>query len=215
MMLFKKNKVAMRYWLLGRKYMLALKAMEFGLKYHIGRRKDGVTPEFQHQLSIAHYMRVFEGYLLNPDDTFAALFLHDVVEDYDVSPQEILSLFGDKVYRAVVALTKQYRGIKKSIENYYQDIGEDSIASIGKGCDRIHNIQTMVNVFSVNGQIGYIEETEKYIIPMLKSARRKYIEQEPIYENIKLVLLSQIDLIKVIHKERGIQDGVPTTVSGT
>jgi len=189
--------------------------MEFGLKYHTGKRKDGVTPEFQHQLSIAHYMRVFEGYLLHPDETFAALLLHDVVEDYNVSPQEISSLFGDRVARAVLALTKQYQGIKKSVEHYYQEIGEDPIASIGKGCDRIHNIQTMVNVFSAKGQLWYIEETEKYIIPMLKAARRKYIEQEPIYENIKLVLLSQLDLIKVIHKERGVQDGVLPKVGST
>jgi (p)ppGpp synthase/HD superfamily hydrolase len=209
--LFQKNKVAMRYWLLGRKYLLAIKALEFGLKYHIGTRKDKITPEFQHQLSITNYARVFENHLAYPDETFASLLLHDVVEDYNISPQEISNLFGDKVSKAVIALTKQYLGIKKSIEYYYQEIGEDPIASIGKGCDRIHNIQSMVNVFTNKGQLWYIEETEEYIIPMLKKARRKFIEQESIYENIKHVLLSQIELIKGIHKAKGIQDGIIST----
>jgi hypothetical protein len=69
----------------------------------------------------------------------------------------------------------------------------------------------MVNVFTNKGQLWYIEETEEYIIPMLKKARRKFIEQESVYENIKHVLLSQIELIKIIHKAKGNQDGVIST----
>ena len=206
--LFQKSKVAMRYWLMGRKYQTALKALEFGLKHHTGTRKDGLTPEFQHQLSITNYMRVFEGYLTYPDETFAALLLHDVVEDYDITPNEISNLFGDRVAKGVLSLTKKYQGVKKSTEYYYQELAEDPIGSIGKGGDRIHNIQTMVNVFTAKGQLWYIEETEKFIIPMLKKARRNFIQQEPIYENIKLVLQSQLDLIKIIHSERGIHDKV-------
>ena len=43
----------------------------------------------------------------------------------------------------------------------------------------------------------YISECEKHILPMLKEARRIFPEQEPAYENIKLVLMSQIELINV------------------
>jgi len=30
--------------------------MEFARSYHAGLRKDGITPEFEHQLSIALYV---------------------------------------------------------------------------------------------------------------------------------------------------------------
>ena len=44
--------VSLRYWLLGREFYTALKAPRYAADYHTGLRKDGVTPEFEHQLRI-------------------------------------------------------------------------------------------------------------------------------------------------------------------
>jgi len=56
----------------------------------------------------------------------------------------------------------------------------------------------MQGVFTREKQSAYISETEEYILPMLKEARKNFPEQESAYQNIRQVLLTQIDLIRVI-----------------
>ena len=71
---FEKAEVSLRYWLIGRGYIQALKAMEFGKRYHKGLRKDGVTPEFHHQISIAQYVRTLPN-LIDMERTLCVVFL--------------------------------------------------------------------------------------------------------------------------------------------
>lgn len=199
---FQKREISLRYWLLGRGYTNAVKAMEFGQAYHTGFRKDGVTPEFDHQISIAQYVRTMISGLSHPEETLCTVFLHDVREDFDVSDGEIRSEFGDQVADAVETMTKKFRGVSKRSEDVFASIAANSIASVAKGADRIHNHQTMVGVFSDEKQRKYMEETKAYFFPMLKAARRKFVEQEPVYENIKHMLVSQIELIQAIHEAK-------------
>lgn len=194
-----KKFVFIRAWCLGRSYHLALRALEFGNKFHVGVRKDGVTPEYYHQLSISHYIRTFINHLEFPEETLAAAFLHDVCEDYDVGFDEIHSTFGNKVGTAVSLLTKKYRGDKIPAEVYYKDLSKNAIASVVKGADRVNNIQTMIGVFSLEKQKAYIDETENLVLPMLKNARRQFTTQESAYENEKMMLRSQLELIQAIH----------------
>lgn len=197
-----KKIVSMRYWLLGKEYHLALQAMEYAAGFHTGFRKDGCTPEFDHQLSIAHYIRTIIDELMQPEHALAAVFLHDVCEDYDVGFEEIEAHFGPEVKQAVFLLTKKHRGVDIDLGTYYTDMVNNGIASIVKGADRIHNIQTMTEVFDQEKQIKYLEETENLVLPMLKKARRKFPSQEPAYENAKLVLTSQLRLIRAIHEAK-------------
>lgn len=199
---FEKQKMALRYWLIGKKYYVAIKMMELASKYHVGKRKDGVTPEFAHQISIASYARTIHESLLYPEETVAAILGHDLTEDYDISKGYLSGSFGDMVANPIWLMSKKYKGEKKELGYYYDEIAGCPIASIGKGGDRIHNFQSMIDVFTFKGQVWYIEETEKYILPMLKKARRSFPEQESAYENIKHVLVSQIELIRAIHKAR-------------
>jgi (p)ppGpp synthase/HD superfamily hydrolase len=199
-----KLKVAIKYWLLGRKYYASEKALEFGATHHTGVRKDNLTPEFFHQITMAHYARVFDGILLYPEETFSSIFLHDIIEDKDVTYVDIKDKFGSVTADAVSHLSRKIDGKKIDIKDYYSSIKNDPIASVAKGIDRINNMQTMVDVFTVNGQKWYIEETETYILPMLKHARIHFVEQERIYECLKLNLMSQVDLIKAIHKAQGV-----------
>lgn len=195
--------VSMRYWLLGRNMHRALAALEFGATFHTGLRKDGVTPEYRHQLSIGHYIRTFINHLDLPEETLAAAFLHDICEDYDVGFEEIESKFGIEVGKAVTLLSKEHRGDKIPLEVYYKQIAKNPIASVVKGADRVNNIQTMVGVFSLERQKTYIEETEGLVLSMLKSARRLFTTQESAYENMKFVLRSQLELIQAIHNATG------------
>ncbi len=196
---FEKKRISMRYWLLGKDFHVALEAMEYASTFHVNKRKDDITPEFDHQLSIGHYIRTLIDELRWPELTLAAVFLHDVCEDYDVGFEEIEVKFGSAVKTAVSLLTKKHRGDSMDLSSYYKDMITDPIASIVKGADRIHNIQTMTEVFDLSKQKKYLKETEDHVLPMLRLARRKFSIQEPAYENIKHVLRSQVQLIKAIH----------------
>ena len=210
---FSKIKLATRYWLYGKDYYTAVKAMEYAAKHHTGMRKDGVTPEFHHQLSIASYIRTLPN-LLFPERALAVAFLHDVVEDYNISLSEIERRFTKDIAYSVRLMSKKVEGYEAKTESYYASMIEDPVSSIVKGSDRIHNFQTMPEVFTTEKQMKYIDECEKYIIPMLKEARRKFPEQEPAYENIKHVLLSQIGLIKISLKYKEQQGGTAELFDG-
>lgn len=198
--IYTKQFIAMRYWLLGRNYFLALGALEYAAKLHTGKRKDGQTQEYFHQLSIGRYVKSISTSLEYPEETLATVFLLDVCEDYGIGFEEIESCFGVQVTQAVQLMTKKFRGYRKPDAEYYREITNHKIASVTKGADRIHNIQTMVDVFTYEKQKEYIQETETYILPALKEARRLFPKQEPAYENIRHVLISQIELLRAVHK---------------
>jgi len=192
-----KRLIVLRSWLGAKEYFTALKAMEFARTHHTGTRKDGVTPEFSHQTFIALYLKTVSKYLLFPEETFVVSFCHDLMEDHSRSHGEILNRFGERSAKATEILSKKYQGIAKTMEYYYQEVAGNPISSVDKGADRIHNIQSMHGAFTKEKQDEYIEETEKFVLPMIKTAKRNFPEQEPVYENIKLILISQIELIKL------------------
>jgi (p)ppGpp synthase/HD superfamily hydrolase len=198
-MSFQKREISLRYWLQGGQYFKALHALEWAKRYHTGVRKDGVTPEIDHQISIAHYVRTLHTSLLHVEDTLITVLLHDVREDYGVSDQEVEREFGTRVARAVDAVTKTFRGEKRDAQTLFDRMAQDPIASVVKGADRIHNLNSMVGVFSPEKQQAYVQEAEQFFFPMLKQARRLHPQQEPVYENLKHMMRSQVALIKAMH----------------
>lgn len=200
---YQKLRLTVRYWLLGRGYTLALKAMEFAADHHTGLRKDG-SPEFSHQIWQVAYARTLSDLMAHPEETIATIFLHDVVEDYGVTVAEIEREFGSSIANAVDAMSKVVEGRKKSPDSYFSALAKSPIASVAKGVDRIHNHKTMRNAFKQSKQIDYLGETEDDILPMLKEARRRFPGQEPVYENIKHMLISQIELYQYALSETSI-----------
>lgn len=195
---YEKLQISLRYFLLGKGYYDAARALEFASIYHTGFRKDGVTPELQHQIEIVHFLRTLLPSFIFPQEVLIAGILHDTCEDYPEVTQDIIEKeFGRRVAHSVSLLNKN----GKELSYYFEQIGKDEIASIVKGADRIHNLQSMIGVFTPEKQIRYIEEVEKYFLPMLKIARRKFPQQEPAYENIKHLLNSQLELIKQLHSQ--------------
>ncbi|MFZ3583698.1 hypothetical protein ACOI1H_16205 [Loktanella sp. DJP18] len=195
---FEKLKLTVRYWLLGRGYTIAHDAMEFAAGWHTGVRKDG-TPEFSHQIWQASYARTLSAMLSFPEETIATIFLHDVLEDYPVKPKEIEDLFGARIADATVRMSKTIGGLQLDENFYYRALAECPIASVAKGIDRMHNHKTMIGAFSTAKQGAYIEETSALVMPMLRDARRTFSKQEPVYENIKLILLQQMELYRYAH----------------
>ena len=192
---YEKIRISLRYWLLGRNYHKALQAMEYASTHHTGTRRDN-TPEFSHQIWQAQFLRTLEPSLINPEETLVTVFLHDVVEDYPVSLNDIQSRFGPETRDAVDAMSKVVGGVPKSTQAYFGQLALHPIASLCKGVDRIHNQASMKGAFSLQKQAAYIAETTDHILPMLKQARLRFSQQEAAYENVKHVLMSQIDLTR-------------------
>src|SRR6185312_9326944 len=101
-------------------YNKCLEAMEFAASFHKGLRKDLITPEFDHQLTLAHFVRTIHTNILYPVETICTIFLHDVMEDYNVSRQEIETLFGTLIADSTERMTKTFRGQKKTNESYFE-----------------------------------------------------------------------------------------------
>ena len=197
---YAKKLLTLRSHLTGARYFNALAALEFAQRYHVGTRKDGVTPEFQHQVEIALYVLTLPD-LQYREEAIATIFLHDVREDYGVADGEIQAIFNNdqfagRVARAVDCMTKEFRGVKRDEAEVFQAIANDPIASIAKGADRVHNLNSMLGVFTVKKQKEYVDEVVAFFLPMLKTARRLFPHQVNAYENIKFVLETQLAMIR-------------------
>lgn len=195
---FMKLSIALRYYLQGAKYFNALKAYNFAEKFHNGTRKDGFTKEIQHQIEIAHYARTLPVLPKNAEDIYTIIFLHDIMEDKDISSEELEAKFGENVAICVKILSKCERDYPKTLDNelYYINIGNNPFTAIIKGCDRIHNLSSMVGVFTNEKQKTYISETKYFVLPMLKYARRNFPDFELTFENIKFNIQNQLKIVE-------------------
>ena len=212
----KKDVVAIRNWMHGRNFGMASFALEYASRFHTSSRKDKLTPEFNHMIIIASYLRTLSDGFSYREETLALAFLHDLPEDYDISFEKIeqdfkneweiqekiysrenLDLFDiPKMMAALRLLTKKYNKTVTPPDIYFSAMETDPIASIVKGVDRIHNFATCGNIFSPTKKQSYMKETELFILPMIKQAQRNFPQQNNVYENIKLVLKMEMDLIE-------------------
>ncbi len=190
--------VAMRYWLLGQGFHVAAAAFEFARGLHVGLRKDGTSPNYSHPVFVASYLRTLLPGLMQKVATMASAFLHDVCEDYDVTYEGITERFGDDVERPVRLLTKKYQGVNVPYDVYFARIAEDPVASIAKAADRAHNILTMHRAnWSLEKQTEYVDDLDRWFLPMIKAARRRFPQQEAAYENVKTLLTVQATHIRL------------------
>jgi len=188
---YQKLEIALRYYLKGARYHTALKALDFASKWHRGFRKDGVTPEMQHQVEMALYVITLKG-IKDEEKSIVAVLLHDVLEDYPNSEVKFMDVFNNDTYLLCQKLNKN----GKNLVDYFDAISKDPVASIVKGADRVHNVNSMVGVFSKEKQKKYIQEVNEYFLPMLKKARKNFPEQLDAYFNIMHMLRSQVALLE-------------------
>lgn len=189
---FGKLKVALHYYLLGRNYNTALKAFHLAAHHHSGLRRDKMTPEFQHQIEIALYVSTLKS-VRDEEMTLTLALLHDLLEDYPaVTSASVAAEFGQKVADECDLLNKN----GKPYEIYFAQIAKSPHASLVKGADRVHNINSMVGVFSKDKQEKYASEVEQYFLPMLKTARKSFPDQLQAYSNVEHMLRSQLNLLR-------------------
>lgn len=193
-----KLKTALKYWYEGMGYQNAIRAMHVAQRIHTGFRKDGVTPEIFHQISVAGYLKTINEGVMHPEAVQIAAWLHDSAEDYLSDYSFMMLRFGKEFDAIVPHAINTLAKTGLTTETYYENLSMCPVASIVKGADRIHNHQTMSGVFSAEKQAEYIKETQDFVIPMLKEARMSFPEQTNAYYNIIHILRTQIELLEGI-----------------
>jgi len=131
---------------------------------------------------------------LDEDDMVSAALLHDVCEDCDVAPEELP--VNPATQKAVALLTKVYTGEKLDKKAYFSAIAENEIAVMVKLLDRCCNVSGMAAGFSREKMLEYIEETEQWFYPMIRSARESFPEHSNALFLLKYHILGVVETIK-------------------
>ncbi len=164
------------------------KALSYAKEKHEGQfRNDGVTPYIIHPLQMAIYAIALR---IRDDWTIAAILLHDVIEDCNVSYEELP--VNNTVKEVIKYLTIEYSGNedkKTTKERYFKNLLNNKRALIVKGIDRYNNLQSMAGDFTKERIEKNVKETENMLFPVLKQGMKKYSNLNNIlyilYENIR------------------------------
>lgn len=185
---FKDLKLTLRSQLIGMatidpKYWICVEAFNYAEKVHDGERKGG-GPEFYHMLSILAALMDKHDSLIDPHLVYAAALLHDTYEDYPEKENELREKF-PTIFQYIVRLSKIRNGIKIPYKQYFSEMAACHVCSVVKPEDRVHNLSSMVEVFSLEKQQSYISEVDEYFLSMLKQARTNFPRQFKAYHALK------------------------------
>ena len=128
---------------------------------------------------------------LDDDDLISAALLHDVCEDCGV---DIENLPVNAFTKEAIALVTKSKD--NTTEQYYEDISKNKLATLIKLLDRCNNVSGMATGFSQRKMVDYINETEKYIYPLLRTAKHAYPEHSDQIFLIKYHMTSVISSLK-------------------
>jgi len=176
------------------------KALPYMKEHHAGqfrkkgKHSDEMVEYINHPLLLACHAHAMG---IRDDKLIAALLLHDVVEDTDVSMEELP--FSDEVKELVRLVTfAKIEGMTKEESKavYYDAIGKNGKACVIKVIDRCNNVSTMGASFSKEKLVNYINETERYILPLLTTLKNNYPEYSDVAFIAKYHILSVIETIK-------------------
>ena len=126
---------------------LVCKAFEFAYCLHQGQYRASGEPYIAHPVAVAGLLRDLGGSAA----MIAAGFLHDVIEDTDVTADEIEQRFGVEVRRLVEGVTKLSKfnfssKTERQAENFrrmFLAMAQDIRVIVVKLADRLHNMRTL------------------------------------------------------------------------
>jgi len=126
---------------------LICRAFEFAYQLHEGQYRASGEAYIAHPVAVAGLLRDLGGSSV----MIAAGFLHDVVEDTDVTPEEIESRFGIEVRQLVEGVTKLSKfnfssKTERQAENFrrmFLAMAADIRVIVVKLADRLHNMRTL------------------------------------------------------------------------
>jgi GTP diphosphokinase / guanosine-3',5'-bis(diphosphate) 3'-diphosphatase len=145
------------------------RAYEMAVEAHREQRRKSGEPYILHPIEVARICAEEVG--LGPTAVVAAL-LHDVVEDTDVTLDQIKIEFGDKIATIVDGLTKldatETDGDSLQAENFKKILGtlvDDVRIVLIKMADRLHNMRTLGSM-PHHKQLKIAAETEYIYAPL-------------------------------------------------
>lgn len=171
-------------------------------KNHTGQYRKSGEPYIIHAIQVGYILAL----LRTGPKTIAAGFLHDVVEDCDVTKQEISEMFGEEVASLVESVTKigalKFKDEKEYLASNHRKIfiamAKDVRVILIKLADRLHNMRTL-QYMSPEKQKKIASETLEVYAPIahrlgisdikneLEDLSFQYLNKEKYYEIAKLV----------------------------
>jgi len=153
---------------------LVKRAYELARNAHAGQMRDEGTPYILHPLRVATILSDELG--LYSSKLACAALLHDVIEDSDVTREQLSVEFGDTVARIVWLLTKLP---DVSLFAYLTAIegASDIKAPVVKLCDRLDNLRFLMRSPKAEKKRRYIKTTEQYYLP-LAARTDKYLHAQ-------------------------------------
>ncbi|ALF53619.1 (p)ppGpp synthetase [Nostoc piscinale CENA21] len=148
---------------------LICQAFSFAYQLHHGQFRKSGEPYIYHPVAVAGLLRDLGG----SPAMIAAGFLHDVVEDTDVTIEEIEELFGSEVRQLVEGVTKLSKINFKSktesqAENFrrmFLAMAQDIRVIVVKLADRLHNMRTL-QYMSEDSRRRSAQETRDIFAPL-------------------------------------------------
>ena len=195
---------------------LICRAFEFAYQLHEGQYRASGEHYIAHPVAVAGLLRDLGGSSV----MIAAGFLHDVVEDTDITSEEIESRFGVEVRRLVEGVTKLSKfnfssKTERQAENFrrmFLAMAADIRVIVVKLADRLHNMRTLEHL-NPEKQRRIALETREIFAPLanrlgigrfkweLEDLAFKYLEPDAFREMQALVVERRQDredrLVKV------------------
>nr|WP_027268995.1 bifunctional (p)ppGpp synthetase/guanosine-3',5'-bis(diphosphate) 3'-pyrophosphohydrolase [Leptolyngbya sp. PCC 6406] len=148
---------------------LVCRAFEFAYALHQGQMRASGEPYICHPIAVASLLRDLGG----DSAMIAAGFLHDIVEDTDVTPEEIEAQFGGEVRRLVEGVTKLSKfnfqsKTERQAENFrrmFLAMAQDARVIVVKLADRLHNMRTLEHL-KPEKQRRIAQETSEIFAPL-------------------------------------------------
>ena len=148
---------------------LILKAYNYALKKHGEQKRKSGEPYIIHPTNVAYTIAEIG----LDEKTICAALLHDVVEDTDVTYEDIVNDFGKEIADMVDGVTKlkqiQHASIEENqVENYrkmFLAMGKDIRVILIKLADRLHNMRTL-EYLKRDRQIAISTETMQLYAPL-------------------------------------------------
>jgi GTP pyrophosphokinase len=156
-------------------------AYEFAAKHHKGQKRSSGQDYIIHPLAVAYILLE----LGMDTDTICAALLHDVVEDTDVTLEEVKKRFGQDVAMLVDGVTKltkfpMFNRQEQQAENVrkiFLAMSQDIRVMIIKLCDRLHNMRTL-KYRPRDKQLNTANETMSIYVPIAHRLGIRAVQEE-------------------------------------
>ena len=160
---------------------LIKKAYDYAYKMHFGVRRLTGEEYIEHPLNVAYILTSIKA----DAATICAALMHDILEDCDVTKEEMKAMFGEEITNLVDGVTKINRlnftfENEATIANHRKilvGLSEDVRIIIIKLADRLHNMRTLW-VHSPKKQKEKAKETLSILTPIASRLGMNHIKSE-------------------------------------